>query len=103
MADLEKVATTVLEILLAALATTNQCVISYIPNSRVPRLGKLNTALIVPFMIYKLTMGKLCICLFPPVFLYLSFLDYIGLTSIIVWDLWGFYCNHLYHFQLVDT
>ena len=50
MADLEKLGTTVLKILLGALATTNQCVISYIPNSRVPRLGKFNKGLIFPIL-----------------------------------------------------
>ena len=46
---------------LAAQITTNQRVITYIPNCGVPRMKKFIYELISPFISYGFTMGKLCI------------------------------------------
>ena len=46
---------------LTAQILTNQRVISYIPISGVPKMGKFIKELISPFICYGFTMGKLCI------------------------------------------
>ena len=54
----------------------NQRVITNIPNSRVPRMGKFIKELISPVNSDGFTIGKLCIVLFFPVLQYFSFLNH---------------------------